>query len=89
MSHGQSTDNTGFSVNNKWKLRTCQKGRIVQCTEDYSWSHLISLRPCQLTNLKATSYIICWSLTEVSFLSRSAEELSVPEKIAKTKGNNG
>ena len=34
-----------------------------------------------MTNLKATSYII-WTLTEVSFLSRSAEKLSVPEKIA-------
>ena len=29
MSHGQSTVNRGFSVNNKWKLRTRQKDPSV------------------------------------------------------------
>ena len=29
MSHGQSTVNRGFAVNNKWQLRTCQRDRSV------------------------------------------------------------
>ena len=87
MSHGQSTVNRGFSVNNKWKLRTRQKDPSV-----HRGLFMVTFNQFEALSIdKSESNFLYhrWSLTEVSFQSRSAEELSVPEKIAKTKGNNG
>ena len=74
MSHGQSTVNRGFSVNKEVAVENPSE-RSFMVT-------LNQLEALSITNLKATSYVICWSLTELSFLSRRAEELSVPGNIA-------
>ena len=74
MSHGQSTVNRGFSVNKEVAVENPSE-RSFMVT-------LNQLEALSVTNLKATSYVICWSWTELPFLSRRAEELSVPGKIA-------
>ena len=82
MSHGQSTVNRGFSVNKEVAVENLSERSFIILHRGLFMVTLNQLEALTMYKSESNFLFVCWSLTEVSFLSRRAEESSVPGKIA-------